>query len=286
MFVGWLFEYDRFLAAVYAFLVLCCLSSAVYIINDLIDRPRDRLHPFKRLRPIAAGQLNPQTAAFAALLLIFIGSIITWQFQASFVVAIAAFLMLQISYSLFLKKVILLDVMAIAASFIIRVYAGAFIIGAHINVWFLLAVLSLALFLAIGKRRSELTILQGQEFASKHRATLGHYPTSLLDTLTTMFATAAWLTYGLFTFNFPQLPPSEQFRTFLFSYLPATVEQSKWLMATIPLVIYGVMRYLYIIYEKKEGESPERILLSDKPLLTTVMIWGISVLLILYVING
>lgn len=282
IFSGWLFTFSKFNLSIWAFLIFCTLSSSVYLINDLIDRPQDRLHPFKRHRPIASGKLDPRIALTIAIIGIFSAVLVSLQFKLAFFVAAAAFVALQLSYSLFIKQIILLDVIAIAASFVIRVYAGAFIISAHVNVWFLLAVVSTSLFLAIAKRRSELTLLRGQLATGQHRETLSHYPETLLDILTGMFATASWITYALFTFNYPSPRPNERLSNFLFDYLPATIEQSKWLMVSIPFVLYGVMRYLYIIYEKKEGESPERVVLSDQPLLATAVLWFISIIIVLY----
>lgn len=146
--------------------------------------------------------------------------------------------------------------------------------------------LCLSLFLAIGKRRSERTLLSGATKIDDVRKTLKGYPNSLLDSLTIMFATATWLSYAMFTFLQPPVSADiKQSLTFLSNYLPETLTNtSKWLMITIPFVIYGVMRYLYIIYEKREGESPERVMLSDKPILITIILWSITVLTIIYAI--
>ena len=142
---------------------------------------------------------------------------------------------------------------------------------------------SLALFLAIGKRRSERTLLLGTEAAASHtRKILLHYPETLLDSLTVMFATTTWLAYTMFTFLQPPPSAGPQVLVLFGDYLPRTLLASKWLMITVPFVIYGVMRYLYVIYEKKEGESPERVLLSDIPLLTSIVIWTLLVFLIIY----
>ncbi len=284
LFSGWLFDAHKLQLSVWAFVIFSMLSSGVYLINDLVDRPLDRLHPFKKDRPIASGKLPPVVAAVASAVLIMAAVLLSFSLRPSFMVAVIAFLLLQIAYSFFLKQVILIDVMTIAASFTLRVYAGAFIIGAHVNVWFLLTIVSVALFLAIGKRRSELTILQGQ--SGQHRATLYHYPESLLDILTSMFATATWLTYALFTFNYPSPQPYQTLQVLIAQLLPRSIEQSKWLMVSVPFVIYGVMRYLYIVYEKKEGESPERVILSDKPLLVTVVLYILSVLIVLYGVSA
>ncbi len=202
-----------------------------------------------------------------------------YNLSVAFFLASVSYLILQLFYSAYLKQIILLDIMAIAAGFVLRVYAGVWAIDAHLNVWFLLSVSSFALFLAIGKRRSELTLMQSQ--ASRHRETLLHYPENLLDILTSMFANSAWLTYAFFAFLQPPIITRQNI-TFFLGGLNLPFGQAKYLMATIPIVIYGVMRYLYIIYEKKEGESPERVLITDKPLLISVILWLIMVIGIIY----
>ncbi len=262
-----------------AFIVFCATTSAVYLINDIFDIERDRLHPFKSRRPIAAGIIPVSSALAIALGIIVLILPISYTISPALFLAVLAYLFLQLFYSSYLKTTILLDVMAIAAGFVLRIYAGVWVIDAHLNVWFLLTVTSFALFLAIGKRRSELTLLQAQ--ASKHRETLLHYPENLLDILTSMFANSTWLAYALFTFLQPPIIARHRL-SILFDNFSLPFSQAKYLMATVPLVIYGVMRYLYIIYEKKEGESPERVLLRDKPLLITVIIWIIMVVFILY----
>lgn len=262
-----------------AFLIFCAASSATYLLNDLFDIERDRLHPFKSKRPIAAGIIPIPVAAFLALLIIMVILPFSYQLSPAFFLAVAGYLLLQLCYSAFLKNTILIDVMAIAAGFVLRIYAGVWAIDAHLNVWFLLTVTSFALFLAIGKRRSELTLLQAQ--ASRHRETLLHYPENLLDILTAMFANSTWLAYALFTFLQPSIVARPRL-SLLLDNLSLPFAQAKYLMATIPVVIYGVMRYLYIIYEKKEGESPERVLLTDQPLLSAVLLWLVMVLVIIY----
>jgi len=204
---------------------------------------------------------------------------LAYQISTTFFIAILAYLFLQFAYSAYLKSVILLDVMTIAAGFVLRIYAGVWAIDAHLNVWFLLTVTSFALFLAIGKRRSELTLLEGQ--AAKHRETLLHYPESLLDILTSMFANSTWLAYAIFTFFQPTIAAKSKFAGILNNFT-LSVGQAKYLMITVPIVIYGVMRYLYIIYEKKQGESPERVLLTDRPLLISVLLWLTMVIGLIY----
>lgn len=268
-----------------AFVLFCGLTSAIYILNDLFDIDRDRQHPFKRLRPIASGLIPIPLALTIALALIIILLPLSFQLSPALFYTAVTYLVLQLLYSAYLKSVILLDVMIIAAGFVLRVYAGIWMIDAHLNVWFLLSVISFSLFLAIGKRRSERTLMDSHQ-ASKHRETLLHYPQALLDILTSMFANSAWLTYALFTFQQAPVSINPQFNNILIDKLSLSISEAKYLMITVPIVIYGVMRYLYIIYEKKEGESPERVLLTDIPLLSTVLIWLAIVLFIIYYLGG
>jgi 4-hydroxybenzoate polyprenyltransferase len=283
IFSGQLDNTQSFLTLFNAFWLFCMASSATYLLNDIFDVDRDRLHPFKKNRPIAAGLIPIWFAITLALLLIGLLIPLSYTISSSFFLTIVAYLILQLAYSSYLKNVILLDVMAIAAGFVLRIYAGVWVINAHLNVWFLLAVISFALFLAIGKRRSELTLMQSQ--ASKHRETLLHYPDNLLDILTGMFANSTWLSYAFFTFLQPSITARPRL-TLLFDNFALPFAQAKYLMATIPIVIYGVMRYLYIIYEKKEGESPERVLLTDQPLLITVVLWLVMVIGIIYYLGA
>ncbi|MBI2022724.1 decaprenyl-phosphate phosphoribosyltransferase [Candidatus Daviesbacteria bacterium] len=283
IFSGQLDNPQSILSVFYAFTIFCGATSATYLLNDVFDVERDRLHPFKSKRPIAAGLISTKLAIALALIIIAIIIPISYQLSPALFLGIITYLILQLFYSSYLKSVILLDVMAIAAGFVLRVYAGVWVIDAHLNVWFLLAVISFALFLAIGKRRSELTLLHAQ--ASKHRETLLHYPENLLDILTAMFANSTWLSYALFTFLQPPIFAQPRFN-FFFDAFPLPFAKAKYLMATVPVVIYGVMRYLYIIYEKKEGESPERVLLTDRPLLTTVVLWLVMVIGIIYYLGA
>lgn len=283
IFSGQLDNSNSLIAALKAFFLFSMATSATYLLNDVFDVERDRLHPFKSRRPVAAGTIPVPFAIILALSLIVIFIPLSYQLSPAFFFAIIIYLLLQLLYSSYLKSVILLDVMAIAAGFVLRIYAGVWVIDAHLNVWFFLAVISFALFLAIGKRRSELTLLQAQ--ASKHRETLLHYPENLLDILTAMFANSTWLAYAFFTFLQPPIFARSRF-TFLFDNFSLPLTQAKYLMATIPVVIYGVMRYLYIIYEKKEGESPERVLLTDRPLLIAVVLWLVLVIGIIYYLGA
>ena len=259
------------------------MTSGIYILNDIIDLKADLAHPFKSKRPIAAGRISRQVASVAAVVLVLVSLTLARGLGTFFFWGIFAYAILQVAYSLFLRSLILIDVMAIASGFLLRVYTGAVLIDAHVTVWFILTVASLALFLAIGKRRSERTLLLGAGVKDLNtREILHHYPETLLDSLTVMFATACWFSYTMFTFLQPPPSAGPQVLVLFGDYLPRTFLASKCLMGSVPFVIYGVMRYLYVIYEKKEGESPERILLSDTPLLVTVVVWVFLVFVVIY----
>lgn len=266
-----------------AFAIFCAVSSATYFLNDVFDIERDKQHPFKSRRPIASGVVPAQLAVILALVVIAIALPLSYKIAPSLFYASLAYLILQLFYSAYLKSVILLDVMVIAAGFVLRVYAGVWAIDAHLNVWFLLSIISFALFLAIGKRRSELTLMSSQ--AARHRETLLHYPGAFLDILTSMFANSTWLTYALFAFQQPPILAKSSFINF-FNGTALPFGEAKYMMATVPVVIYGVMRYLYIIYEKREGESPERVLLTDRPLLSAVVLWLVMLIFIIYYLGG
>jgi 4-hydroxybenzoate polyprenyltransferase len=279
IFSGSLFNQQDQIKAFQAFLLFCAFSTSTYLLNDVFDIERDKIHPFKRKRPIASGLVPPLLAVILSLTLIVLCLPIAYNLSPAFFFAAVLYLVLQLFYSAYLKQIILLDVMVIAAGFVLRVYSGVWAIDAHLNVWFLLSVTSFALFLAIGKRRSELTIMEGK--ASQHRETLLHYPENLLDILTSMFANSTWLTYALFAFLQPPISTPTNLTDF-FGNIDLSIYEAKYFMATVPVVIYGVMRYLYIIYQKKEGESPERVLITDTPLLSSVLLWLIMVLWIIY----
>ncbi len=287
IFSGQLWERDSFQTALGAFVVFCLASSAAYLFNDLIDLKKDQSHPFKRFRPIASGKLKPELAMAAALLLLATSLTLSYfGFNRFFFMTLALFLSLQFLYSLFFRNVIITDALVVALAFIIRVFAGSFATEASISSWLILATIGVSLLLAFGKRRSERTLLASgnariQALLHPTRTTLWHYPDVLLDSMISMSASFTIISYSLFSF---QISPRFPARV-LSNILPPTLSAPKWLMLTIPLVIYGVARYLYVIYEKKEGESPERVILSDLPLLLTMLAWGLSTVAIIYLLG-
>ncbi|MCL5412009.1 MAG: decaprenyl-phosphate phosphoribosyltransferase [Patescibacteria group bacterium] len=269
IFAGEILTPSKSFPVLYTFFIFCGLTSASYLINDVIDIKRDRIHYFKKNRPIASGKLSPKIALCVAAILLGISAVASYFLSIYLFVLVLGFMIIQLSYSLFFKHLILLDIIAIAGGFMLRVFAGALVVPISLSSWLILSTMMLALFLAIGKRRLEVTLLD-QKVASEHRQTLSHYPLVLLDGLTFMMAIGALITYSFFTFNEPQIYHNQKF----LSFLPETMSSPKWLMVSIPLVVYGIFRYLYLIYEKKEGESPERVLLHDLPLLISVVLWA------------
>lgn len=286
VFGGQLFETDALLNVILGLTSFCFLSSSTYIINDLVDLKKDRLHPFKKARPIAAGKVQVQEAVFIFLVIIVVALFLAQSVGEAFFFFCLLYLAIQLLYSFIFKSIEIFDIFFIAAGYILRVLAGETIVGYHLSVWLLLTTISLSLFLAIGKRRAELTLLKNYTGArlQEIRQSLSHYSEPLLDVYTVIFATSTTIFYSLFTFlenpggiriNLDILMPD---------FLPGFL-QRKWLMITIFPVLYGIMRYLQDIYEKQEGESPDRVLLSDKPFLASVVIWGFLVIFIIYFIG-
>jgi 4-hydroxybenzoate polyprenyltransferase len=286
IFAGQLFEKTSFDKVFLAFIAFCGLSSATYVINDLFDVKKDRQHPFKKFRPLAKGEISAPLAILIAIILIVGSFFVSFFVTTSFTAIAVVYLLIQFLYSLVFKSIPALDILVIATGYILRVYAGELASGYHISVWMLLTTISFSLFLAVGKRRSELTLLSNTKFANiaSTRLSLTRYSEKLLDIYACMFATSAFITYSLFTFLESPRGIKIALGVLMPDFLPAFF-QRKWLMITIIPVVYGIMRYLQDIYEKNEGESPERVLLSDRPLLTTVILWLVLVIFIIYFVG-
>ncbi|WP_159881726.1 decaprenyl-phosphate phosphoribosyltransferase [Paenibacillus puerhi] len=249
-------------ANVQAFILFCLVSGCVYIFNDYMDREADRHHPEKRKRPMASGRLNPQTAlAFGVFLLILSLSAAFIQ-QVLFGLVLSLYGVLNIAYSLKLKHVVILDLMIIASGFVIRAIGGGLVIGVSFTPWFLLCVFLLSLFLAIGKRRHELLLLESSK--ASHRQVLEHYSEPLLNQMSGIVTTLCIMCYSLFTFM---------------------SGRTVYLMWTIPFVLYGIFRYLYLIHVLGKGGKPDALLFEDKGILTTVVLFGAAVIIILGVWN-
>lgn len=270
-----LFNFDKFLIVLWAFFAFNLAASAAYFINDIIDAPRDRLHPIKKRRPIASKQVPIHLALGVSAILTLIA--LGWALMISeiFFLLLSLYLIMQIGYSLLLKNIHIIDILIIASGFVIRVYSGAFIIDAHLSVWFLLCVISIALFLAAGKRRAELNIA----VPGTTRKSLSGYSSELLSSYVTMFGSAAWISWALYSFF-----ESPRVVTPLWVFLAEisrTASVSKLMMVTIPVTIFGIMRYQSLIFQGR-SEAPEKLILRDKSLVISVVVWIVMVVGILY----
>lgn len=278
VFNGKLFDGKLFSLTVWGFIVFCAVSSASYLFNDIIDLKNDKSHPEKKLRPLAAGLINLNTAVETAFLLGLFGLIGSLFLSTSFFLIAASFTVLHILYSLYLKKHAVYDILGIAFSFTLRTYAGEVLTGYHLPFWMSLSIFFGALFVASTKRHAEL-VMQG----TSARPALFQYKEHLLDFYNSMFGSAAVLAYALFTFL--EEPPqfNVPFRTFLLNFLPQALSR-KWMIVTIPFLVFGLMRFAQLAYESKEGERPEKIITTDIPLIVSIAGWGISIILILYIL--
>ena len=265
-------------SSVLAFFSFCLLSSSSYLINDLIDCDKDKLHPVKKNRPIANGSISKTEAIITAIVLVSAGLYLAHFLGGFFFNICLFFAILQYSYSFIFKKKALLDILGISIFFIIRAYAGEIATGYHLPIWLMLSVIFLSLFIASGKRRSELV-----NTGKITRQALQGYSKALLNFYTSIFAVATLQTYAMFTFFEEQIV----FDGFIHQWLLKNALWAlnrKWYMITIFPVIFGIMRYGQIIFEMQEGERPEKIIATDIPLLFSIFVWGILMIAIIYVI--
>ncbi len=276
-FSGHLFDIPSLVAVSWGVVAYCLLSSSSYVFNDILDAESDRRHPYKKHRPIASGLIRMPNAFILVIGLALLGLGISWFLGMPFVVLALAFLLIHYLNSFILRRLVLIDVLAISAGHILRVYAGVAASGYHISIWLSLAVLSLSLFVAIGKRRSEYTLLlQRKEKLGKQRKLLmSGYSEQMLNTYTAMFGTATFITYVYYTFL------ASSASVGFFQSATMTILDRKWMMITIPFVLYGIMRYLQIVYEEKGG-TLEKLVTADIPLLTTLAGWTLTAFFVLY----
>jgi 4-hydroxybenzoate polyprenyltransferase len=247
-----------------AFALFCALSGAVYIINDLVDREKDRAHARKRLRPIASGRVSPAAAAVFATILVVASLGLAFALDTSFGVVAATYFAVNLFYSFYLKRLVILDVMTIAFGFVLRAVAGAEVIHVPISPWLILCTSLLALFLGFCKRRHELTYLQAG--ASGHRESLREYNVAFLDQMIAVVTASTVIAYALYAMS-PEV--QEKLHT-------------NYLGVTVPFVLYGIFRYLYVLNMKGEGGSPSQVLIEDKPLLLNVILWMATCVVLLY----
>ena len=245
-----LFDLKLLILVTQAFLIFSILSSGIYFLNDIFDVKKDREHPIKKNRPLASGRISIIFAMIISIFLITIALIASTFINVYFLIIIAIYLILQILYNIKLKNVIIIDSLVITLGFILRLYAGAVAANVPVSSWLVLSTIGVALLLALGKRRAEVNLLKARNIDfNKTRGLLHKYPLSLLDSMITMSATYSIITYSLFShFDSPELTFKDGSK--VQSILPHTLADARWLLATIPFAIYGVARYLYIIYEK------------------------------------
>jgi 4-hydroxybenzoate polyprenyltransferase len=256
------FQFDRLWHSLAAALVFCAVSSAIYLVNDIRDVEQDRHHPRKRFRPIAAGEVSVGQAARVATVLLLAGLVTAFAVRIEFAAVIVAYIALMIAYSYGLKRMVILDVFAIAAGFVLRAAGGALAISVPISPWLYVCTALGALFIGFGKRRNEIVTLEAA--AGQHRANLDEYSLPMLDQIIAIVSAAMLISYSLYTFD------------------AANVKDSRAMMLTIPFVAYGLFRYLYLIYRRGEGGSPEVLLIKDPGLISCIVGWVATSLVILY----
>jgi 4-hydroxybenzoate polyprenyltransferase len=264
LFGGHLLDLQAMIRAVAAFAVFCALSGVVYLFNDLADREADQRHPLKRLRPIASGRLSPTIAFVAAVMLGLVALAAALLLSPLFALMAGAYVALLVLYSVWLKHLVIIDALTIAAGFVLRAAAGAVAVFVPISHWLLVCMTLLALFLALSKRRHELTLLA--DGATSHRPILEEYSPYLLDQMIAVVTASTLVAYSVYS---------------------TSAETADRLMTTrlgltIPFVLYGIFRYLYLVHQKRAGGSPADLLLTDRPLLACVGLWALCVALILY----
>jgi len=263
-----LFERGPLLRSLLAFALFCALSGAVYLLNDVADVERDRRHPTKSRRPIASGELPVRTATLIAVVLGLLALAGSWFLGLAFLASAACYVALNLLYSFRLKEVVIVDVLSVSLGFVIRAIAGGAAIGVAVSDWLLICTVLLALFLSLSKRRHELTSLSGA--AAGHRAILAEYSPYLLDQMIGVVTASCLMAYAFYT---TAEETRQKFQT----------DRLAW---TIPFVLYGIFRYLYLVHQKEKGGSPADVLLTDRPLLLDVALWAAAVVFIVYTAPG
>src|SRR5262245_11302587 len=250
--------------AVAAFAIFCALSGVVYLLNDILDRDSDRRHPLKARRPIASGALSVAAATAAAVVIAAAALAASLALGWPFAIVAAAYLGLQALYSSSLKHVVIIDVLTLSLGFVLRAVAGAVAVNVEFSHWLLVCTILLALFIALNKRRHEITLLADN--AATHRPILGEYSQYLLDQMIAVVTASTLISYVFYTIS------------------PETQEKfgTQWLGLTIPFPLYGIFRYLYLVHRREGGGSPSDLLLADRPLLVCVALWALTVAAIIY----
>lgn len=265
MFSLHLFEEDYLLTTLFAFLIFCLASSAIYVINDLADIEADRLHPLKKNRPLPSGAIKKSAAITTAVLLLILVFWLIFYFNYEFILIVISFVVLNVLYSFLLKNIVILDIFSIAAGFALRVLGGAFVIQVPISSWLLLTTMFISLFLGVMKRHSELSVVS-EENNKSSRKVLAQYSLNFADQIATVAAAGVIICYALY------------------SVAPRTISifDTEALIYTTPFVVFGIFRYMYLEYMSKKGENTTRIMATDVPMIVTVILYTITTILIIY----
>ena len=260
-----LFDLDYLKLSLLGFIIFSFVSSSIYIINDLIDINEDKFHPIKKFRPIPAGLISKRKAEIIAIILAVISFLLLSFTDLSFAITVFLYFILTIFYSVRLKTIVILDVFTIAAGFILRILGGAFIINVEISSWLMLTTMFISLFLAVMKRRSELKYVVGEESASTRKVLL-HYSNDFIDQMSTVTAAGVIICYALYTV----------------SQRTVTIFKTEHLIYTTPFVVFGIFRYMYLVYIGKKGENTSELLLSDLPMIINLILYVLTIIVIIY----
>jgi len=253
--------------AIIGFTIFCMITGCAYMINDLVDLEKDKLHPVKSRRPLASGKLKKDTAVKIVVLVCLTSLFFAFYMNVLFGIIVLAYFLLNIGYSIYLKNIVIIDVVSIAAGFVLRVLGGAVIISVVASQWLILCTILLSLFLGFSKRRHELILLE--DSATSHRKVLEHYSPYFLDQMIAVVTASTLICYALYTMS------------------KDTVEKlgTSKLIYTIPFVLYGIFRYLYLVHQKEKGGSPTEIMFTDKPMIINICLWVISSVVFIYIVH-
>ncbi len=262
-----IFDLSKDLNAFIGLIIFCMITGCSYLINDLLDLEKDKLHPSKSQRPLASGKIKKTTAMTAIAITCFVGLFLAFYMNKFFGIIVLAFFLLNLGYSVYLKNIVIIDVITIAAGFVLRVMGGAVIISVVASHWLILCAMLLSLFLGFSKRRHELILLETD--ATSHRKVLEHYSPYFLDQMIAVVTASTLICYALYTMS------------------KDTIEKlgTSKLIYTIPFVLYGIFRYLYLVHQKKEGGNPTEVIFTDIPIIINVTLWVITSIVFVYIVH-
>ena len=258
-----LVDTDKLRLSVFAFVAFSLSASFIYVINDILDAPADRLHPVKRNRPIASGKINQKNALIFAFAILFLAALPTIKLPAKSIIIILAYVIIMTGYSVKLKHIVLVDIFIIAVGFMLRVLVGAYAIDVYVSKWLIITTLFLSLFLAVSKRKLEMSLESNPE---RHRKVLTEYDTKLIDQMITITGSGAIISYALYSISRRTV---EMFKTELLIY-------------TTIFVIYGIFRYIYLLNKNTSSETPANLIINDPPMLVNLLLWILSCIIIIY----